>query len=446
MGVGTPSPMPKRTVLLALLALLSALPASAQELGTRDRLPNGLTVLVVERPALPIVIARVRVRAGSVLDVSEKAGLANLTAEMLTRGTRGRSGREIDEAIEFVGGALGTEGARDGAAISVSILRKDLVLGLDLLADVLLNPSFPEDELKRKVREVQADLRRAEEEPETVAGRAFRELLFPGHPYGRPVEGTAESLAKIGRGDLVDFHTRYYRPQDTVLAVVGAVTRDDILKEIEKRFGGWPHGSAGRVSVPAPPPAATERRLIQRELTQATLILGQRAIGRDHPDFYPLLVASYILGGGSTSRLYTRIREELGLVYYVGSHLATGRFGNFFEVTLQTKNESARQAMDEVKQAVRVLRDQGPTADELAQAKAYLIGSFPLRMDTNAKLADLLLHWEVNGLGLDYPTRFRRLIEQVTVDDVKRVAVAHLLPDAFTTVVVGHLAQAGLQP
>ena len=438
--------MPRRIALVAVLTLLWIAPASAQELGTRDRLPNGLTVLVVERPALPIVIARAWVRAGSVLDASEKAGLANLTAEMLTRGTRNRSAKEIDEAIEFVGGSLGTDAARDGATVSVSILRKDLALGLDLLADVLLSPSFPEDELKRKLREVLASIRSSEEEPETVAGRAFREILFPGHSYGRPVEGMPETLAKIGRDDLVDFHSRHYRPQEMILSVVGDVTRDEILKEIAKRFGAWPQGSGPRVSIPPPALAPPGQKLIHRELSQATVILGQRAIGRDHPDFYPLLVANYILGGGSTSRLYTRIREELGLVYYIGSHLATGRFGNFFEVTLQTKSESVRQAIAEAKQAVRVLRDRGPTADELALAKAYLVGSFPLRMDTNAKLADLLLAWEVNGLGLDYPTRFRRLIEQVTVDDVKRVAAAHLLPDALATVVVGHLAQAGLQP
>ncbi len=437
----------KRLAIAMLVSLLWAPLASAQELGTKDILPNGLTVLVTERPALPIVIVRALVRAGSVSDPPDAAGLANLTAELLTRGTKSRSANEIDEAIEFVGGSLDSEGGRDAATLGVSVLKKDLALGLDLLADVLLNPSFPEGEVKRKVREVQADLRRSEERPEVVAGRAFRELLFPGHPYGRPVEGTAASVGKIGRDTLADFHARYYRPQETLLAVVGDVKREEILKEIEKRLGGWQRGSDQRATILLASSAVTPgRKVIDRDLTQATVLLGHPSIGRDHPDFYPLLVASYILGGGSTSRLYSRIRDELGLVYYVGSYLSPGRFGNFFEITLQTKNESVRQALDEVGRAIRAFRDQGPTPDELALAKAYLVGSFPLRMDTNAKLASLLLTWEENGLGLDYPTRFRQLIERITIEDVKRVAATYILPEAITTVVVGHLAQAGLQP
>ena len=228
---------------------------------------------------------------------------------------------------------------------------------------------------------------------------------------------------------------------------MGDVKRDEILREIEKRLGGWPRGSDQRATIPlAPSTVKSERKVIDRDLTQATVLLGHPSIGRDHPDFYPLLVANYILGGGSTSRLYSRIRDELGLVYHVGSFLSPGRFGNFFEVTLQTKNESVRQALDEVGQAIRAFRDQGPTPDELALAKAYLVGSFPLRMDTNAKLAHLLLTWEENGLGLDYPTRFRQLIERVTIEDVKRVATTYILPEAMATVVVGHLAQTGLQP
>ncbi len=437
----------KRLAITMLLGLLWALPASAQELGTKDILPNGLTVLVTERTALPIVIVRASVRAGSVLDPRDTAGLANLTAELLTRGTKSRSANEIDEAIEFVGGSLDSDGGRDAATVGVSVLKKDLSLGLDLLADVLLTPNFPEDEVKRKVREVQADLRRSEERPEVVAGRAFRELLFPGHPYGGPVEGTVASVGKIGRGDLADFHARYYRPQETILAVVGDVKRDEILREIEKRLGGWQRGSDQRAPIPlAPSSVKPERKVIDRDLTQATVLLGHPSIGRDHPDFYPLLVASYILGGGSTSRLYSRIRDELGLVYQVGSFLSPGLFGSFFEIMLQTKNESVGQALDEVARALRAFRNQGPTPDELALAKAYLVGSFPLRMDTNAKLANLLLTWEENGLGLDYPSRFRQLIERVTIEDVKRAATTDILPEAMATVVVGHLAQAGLHP
>src|SRR5262245_14589523 len=210
----------------AVLALAGPAPAEIRSSSavvptpgwSRVTLPNGVAVLTAERPGVPIVIVRVSVDAGAALDPSDKAGLANLTAMLLTRGSATRSALEADRAIEFVGGSLESEGERDTGEIVLSVLRKDLALGLDLLAEALLRPAFPPEEFERKRDEVLASVRRAEEDPEAVAARLLRRLVFQEHPYGRPVTGTEASLRAITRDDVVAFHRAAYRPERTVVA------------------------------------------------------------------------------------------------------------------------------------------------------------------------------------------------------------------------------------
>src|SRR5262249_32328106 len=221
------SPMRRVQASLILLAV-AALPAAAlaAPLAHREVMANGVRLLVAPRPGIPIVVVRAYVRAGSAFDPPEAPGLANLTAELLTRGTAHRTGPEIDRAVEFVGGSLEADAGRDGTTVSLAVLKKDLELGLDLLAEVLLEPAFPEDELRRKVADIEAALRRSEESPETVAARALAKLLYPGHPYAHPVPGTVESVPKLTREQVVAFHRARYRPDATTIAVVGDVTVD----------------------------------------------------------------------------------------------------------------------------------------------------------------------------------------------------------------------------
>src|SRR5689334_19534189 len=222
--------MRRRAVLLALvLVVVLVVPAgSAAPLAHREVLPNGIVLLVAERPAIPIVIARVYVRdAGAVSDPPGHEGLANLTGALLTRGAGSRTGPDIDSAIEFVGGSLEAGAGRDGVGASLAVLKKDLDLGLDLLRDVVLSPTFPEDEVQRKVKEIQAAIKRSEESPDTVAARALAKLVFPHHPYGVPAEGTVESVGKLTRDEVVQFHRETFRPDEAIIAVVGAITVDE---------------------------------------------------------------------------------------------------------------------------------------------------------------------------------------------------------------------------
>ena len=419
---------------------------AARPLAERFRLPNGVVVLVAERPALPIVMARVAVSAGAVLDPPDKAGLANLTALLLPRGTRTRSGPDIDRAIEFVGGSLEADGGRDWVELSLAVLRRDLALGLELLTDALLDPTFPADEFERKREEAQATVRRSEEDPESVAGRIFRRLTFPGHSYGQPIAGTEASLGRLTRDEVAAFYAAAYRPESTVIAVVGDVKASEIRQALSARLGAW-RGAPG--AAPARPanvalgtPPGTE--MVQRDLTQATVNLGQATVTHGHPDYYPLVVANQILGGSSSSRLYTRVREERGLVYSVYAQYVSQRAGGMVLVGFQSENARVREVLALVRGELLRIRRERVSDEELARAKAYLVGSFPLRMDTNAELASLLLTVEQLGLGLDYPARYRQAIEAVSAEAVLRAVTAHWNPDLMSLAIVANLREAGL--
>ena len=425
-------------VLSSLLLLGAVAPGSvAAPLAHREVLPNGIRLLVAERPAIAIVVVRVSIRAGSAFDPADAGGLANLTADLLTRGTAGRTAPELDRAIEFVGGSLETDAGRDTATVSLAVLKKDLDLGLDLLAEVLLQPAFPEDELKRKVTDIQAAIRRSEENPESVAGRELARVLYPGHPYARPTSGTVESVGRLTREQVVRFHRERYRPDAAAIAVVGDVTEQGVREALLRRLGAWSAPAAPLPAIPmTPAKPPVESRKLSRELTQATVYLGGPAVRQDHPDYFPLLVANYVLGGGSASRLYTRVREERGLAYAVYGSILPGRYGAAYVVSLQTRVEAVAEAAQLVKEEMARMGRQ-PVADrELVLAKAYLIGSFPLRLDTSGKVAGLLIGIEENGLGLDYPDRFKAEVAKVTAADVQRVAKRYLDPAGFSSVMV----------
>jgi zinc protease len=432
-----------RVVLAAVAALAGALeaaPAGAAPLAHREVLPNGIVLLVAERPAVPIVAVRLLTRAGAAFDPDDRAGLANLTSGVLTRGTANRTGPEIDSAIEFVGGSLEAAAGRDSLTVALSVQKKDLALGLDLLSEVVLSPTFPAAEVTRKVAEIQAAIQRSEEDPGILATRALSRLVYPGHPYGRPVEGTRESVARLTRDDVVKFYARHARPDATVVAVVGAVTVEEARREITARLGSWARPSDPPPSITPPTTAMTPREeSIKRELTQSTLMFGRRAVRQTDPDYFPLSVASYVLGGGSTSRLYTKVREESGLAYAVYSWVSPARYGAAFAVSAQTRTAEVPKVVAMIREALaRMTRE--PISDrELSLAKQFLIGSFPFRLDTSAKVADFIAAVEDQGLGLDYADRYKERIGRVTAKDIQDVAAKYFPPASFSLVTVGEI-------
>jgi zinc protease len=398
----------------------------------------------VEQHSLPIINIEVLVKAGSIYDPEAKAGLANLAASLLDEGTKKRSSAEIAEAIDFVGGSLSTSGGDDYSSASVRILKKDLDLGLDLLSDVLINPVFSQTELDRKRGEITGSIVAEEDEPGIVAEKAFEDLVFSPHPYHRPVKGLESTLPAITRADLIDFHGRYYRPNNTIMAIVGDTTEQEISNLVSKYFGAW---ESKKVKPPAVQSAHKldhkTVRLINKDLTQASVMLGHLGINRKNPDYYAVTVMNYILGGGGfSSRMMSHIRDDQGLAYSVSSHFDADLYPGSFQASLQTKNVSAMPAIQGLLNEIKTIREKPVTDQELEEAKSFLIGNFPLRLDTGGKMAHLLTTVEFYGLGMDYFEKYPKLIRAVTKEDVLRVAKKYLDPERYVLVVVANQSEA----
>lgn len=416
---------------------------SAGNMADREVLPNGLVLLHSEQNALPIVRVVLAVRAGSVTEPPEKAGLANLTADMLNEGTASRSSREISEQIEFVGGELTTSGGEDYITVTLSVLKKDVDLGFDLLSDIVLNPAFRDDEIQRRKAIIKSSIRQQKEEPGIVASKAFRKAVFGDHPYGRPVEGTEESLDAITRADILNFHREYYAPNNSILSVVGDITKKELQALLDKYFKGWAKKGVTEKPLQEPRPGTTPRFIkIDKDLTQTNIILGHLGINRGNPDFYAVTVMNYILGGGGfASRLMDDIRDNKGLSYDVHSFFSANKYAGSFQAGLQTKNRTANIAVEEILKEMERIRTEPVTDKELSDAKSYLTGSFPLRIDSTKKMANFLIPVEFYELGLDYIDRYKRLIESVTKEDILRVARKYLDTKGYVLVMVGNMKQ-----
>ncbi len=437
------------TLLLSVLAAAlgyPATPASAGITPSRFVTPNGLTVVVVVQHALPIVHMQATVRAGASQDPPEKAGVANLVSSLLDEGTTTRSATQIAEEIEFVGGTLTTRTEADFSSASLRVLKKDLSRGAALLADILLHPAFPEREVERVRKQVLGQIMSELDEPETIASKAFHGLVFEGHPYRWPVAGTEATVPTITRNDLIEFYRREYLPNQTILVIVGDLTLEEAKTLVSTHFGSWAQGTLPTRQAGAPKPVTKNvSRLIDKDLTQATIMLGHVGINRANPDFYAVTVMNYILGaGGFSSRLMDSIRDNQGLAYGIHSAYEANVAPGAFLVSLQTRNATAGQALSSVLKELRQIRQSPVTDQELSEAKSYLIGSFPLRFDTTAKLADVLSLVELHGLGLNYFSNYPKWIGQVTKEDVLRVARQYLHPDQHALVVVGKLAEANI--
>jgi len=436
------------SVLAFVFATLPGSPSGAAEIvPTKFVTPNGLTVVVLEQHFLPIVEVHALVKSGSAQDPPEKAGLANLVASLLDEGTTSRTSKQLAEQIDFVGGALEVKAAEDYTTASVRVLKKDVELGFTLLADILQHPAFLKPEFERIRSQILGEMASDNDDPGHVAMKAFNQLVFHGHPYRWPLNGTEESLNKITHADVVGFYTREYAPSQMILTIVGDVTAEQITGFVQTHFGGWKKVSPPPRSAKSAPPIDKKTvQLIEKDLTQSNVILGHGGISRTNPDFYAVTVMNYILGaGGFSSRLMDSIRDKQGLVYGIMSHFDARLMPGSFWVNFQTRTEATNQAIQGVIAELKSIREAPVTDQELSEAKSFLIGSFPLRLDSTAKLAQVLAQVEFYGLGFEYFSQYPKWIERVTKEDVQRVAKQYLYPQRYALVVVGNVAKAKLK-
>ena len=439
----------KLLIVLLLLILCIGLPErglQAMPPVQRTVLPNHLVLLVSEEHSLPFVTFQLLIDSGARKDPQGEEGLAYLSARGLLLGTSKRTVTQINEELDFMGASLNSSAGRDYATLSLRILKKDLDRGLHLFMEVLTQPTFPEEEIRREVEKTLAAIQSEEDQPEEVAEKAFQKALFLNSPYGHPVEGTKESLPHITRERILRFYQSHYHPKNTILTVVGDMTDEEIKTKLLPHLEKWPKGDIPK--SPFPPSFEKEQKTIKinRPITQANIILGHAGVSRDNPDFYALTVMNYILGGGGfVSRLMEEIRNKRGLAYSVASYFDPGKYPGSFQIVLQTKNASAREAITLSLQAMERIQKELVSEKELEGAKKYLIGSFPMRIDTQGKLVNFLTQVEYYGLGLDYPEKYPSLIRSVTREEVLRVAKKYLHPEKYILVIVANLKEADME-
>jgi zinc protease len=418
---------------LVFLAAQSALAGVAIEHWTTSA---GSRVYFVATRALPIVDIQVDFAAGSMFDPPGKPGLAALTRSLLDLGAGQRDETAIAEDLADIGARLGGGADTDRASIAVRTLAAadKREVALDILRAVISRPLFDAAILEREKARTIAGLKEAMTRPDSIGGKAFWEALYPEHPYGR--QATPESVATFSREDLVAFHARHYTAAGASIALVGHLSRAEAERIAEALSASLPGGSAP--PLPAPPGASQKGlKAIAHPASQAHISIGLPAIERGHPDFFPLLVGNYTLGGGGfVSRLMKEVRDKRGFAYSVYSYFAPLKHPGPFQIGLQTKRSQAGEAIKVARDVLEGFVAHGPSDEELIAAKANLTGSFPLRLDSNRKILDNVAVIGFYGLPLDYLDHYQRKVQAVTAAEVKAAFARHIRPDALTIVTV----------
>ncbi len=408
----------------------------------RRELPNGTVVLGQARPDDPSVFMRLRFAAGAVHDTDDRAGLAAFTARMLSRGTATRSFARFNEETDNLGATVGFETGRLFVEVAIRSLREDLPALLDLTADVLRHPTFPNEEIEKVRQELLTAIREQDNDTRSSADRVLRRLLYPaGHPYARRAGGERETVSTITRDDLVAFHQAHYGPAAMIAAVVGGVSDLDSAADlISDRFADWTTDLA-QARSPAPPPPPTQflrERVAIAGKSQADLAIGFPAPARSDPDYYALDMANLILGRlGLMGRLGASVRDRQGLAYYAFSQIEPGRESSMWVSRAGVDPSNVEQALESITAEVRRLRDEGVSDEELTDAKSYLTGVLPLALETNDGVAATLLNIEHYDLGLDYLDRYPSIINALELAHVQQAARAHLDPDRLVAGIAG---------
>ncbi len=388
----------------------------------RERLPNGLEVVVAQRAGVPLAAVRLVLRGGSSLDPPDRSGLAHLVALAARRGTRRRSGPEIDLAIESLGAEMGAGVDEDATYFGLSAPVEVLPRCVEVLADVATAPTFPAPEVQRLRRREIAALAHDLDEPALVADRALLRAAYGDHPYGHPPEGRVRDLSAARRSDVVAFHARRYAPEGALLVVVGSVDAGEVLGLVRRRFGAWRASGA----APAPPaaPRAPRRSVVvvdKPDVTQVQVRIASAGFPRKSPDYFPGMVASALLGGGFTSRLMEAIRVNRGLSYGVRSRFLTSGAGGIFLVSTFTKVETTAEIVDVALEETARFCEQGPREEELDRTRSYLCGLFPLSLETHDQLAERLADLALYDLPDDEVTAFRERVRAVGAEAARDV-------------------------
>ncbi len=415
----------------------AALPGRAIEV-ERVVSPGGLEAWLVRDHANPIIALRLAFRGGAALDPAGKEGLANMAAALLDEGAGDLDSQAFQRRLEDLAIRLGFDAGRDAFSGNLRTLTENRDQAFALLRLALTAPRFDSEPVARVRQQILAGLRSDSEDPDFIASRTLSRALFPDHPYGRPVRGTAQSVAAIGAADLGRFARRRLARDNLVIGAVGDIEAAVLGSLLDATFGGLPAKAASWAVADTRPQASGETIVVEKPLPQSAILFAHEGVKRDDPDFYAAYVVNYVLGGGGfTSRLYGQVREKRGLAYSIGSRLYPLDHAALIMGSAGTANKSAAETLRLVRREWRAMAADGMTEAELADAKTYLTGSFPLRFSSSGRIARMLVGMQLENLGIDYLEKRNGYVEAVTFADVRRVARRLLDADRLTTVVVG---------
>ncbi|MBI3182918.1 MAG: insulinase family protein [Myxococcales bacterium] len=388
------------------------------------------------------------VRAGSAADPPGKHGLADLTARLLRRGTAKLTADQIDEAVEYVGGSLFAGAQKDYLSISISAPSEHLGAMMEVLGQLVREPSFPAAEFASARGRVLAEIANELDDPGALADRALELAMYKDHPYGHEVNGRAAHLRALAREDVIDFHRERIGPAVSTLVVVGAAEPAEVATAAERAFAGWDFGPPSPPPTPKPDAIGAPGQILivdKPEQTQAQVRIGAPGVPKGHPDYFPIAAFNAVLGLGFTSRLVTEIRVKRGLSYGAGSEVDTLAAAGTFSISSFTKTEASRQLIDVALGEVAKMRKKGPTAKELRAAQRFVTGLFPARLETNEALAAAIAELEIYGLPDDWLQRYRERFAAVAPKQAAEAAARYLFEGTPTIVVVGNAAEVSVQ-
>ena len=430
---------------LAMTVLTSA-PASAAAKIQHLISPGGIEAWFVQDATVPIVAMEFAMSGGAAQDPDGKSGVANMVADLIDEGSGDLDSRTFHERLERRAIDLSFSVSRDFFRGSLRMLKDDKDEAFDLLRMSLSSPHFDSADVERIRTQVLSGLKRETSNPSALASRKFLELAYGDHPYGRPTNGNLQSVPRITVADLKDYVARVLTREKLKIAVVGDIDAASLGKLLDQSFGGLPARSrlapVSDIDAAQPP----QQAFIPLDVPQTVVTFGGPGIKRSDPDFMPAFVVNHILGGGSlSSRLYREVREKRGLAYSVYESLLWMDHSAMFVGNTGTRADRAGETVEAVAREVRRIAEEGPTQQELDEAKSYLKGSRMLSLDTSAKLAGALLQYQLDHLPIDYIERRNAFVDAVTLEDARRAA-RRLWGNGLLTVVVGRASQAAVEP
>lgn len=390
----------------------------------RTVLDNGLVVLTMENPTVDIVAARLFLRVGSRHEPVEQAGVNHLLTSVMTKGTRHLSSMDIAETVESIGASLGADSATDYSLMSLKTVAADFPAILELAAEILRYPSFPDAEVDLEARLTLQGLRSMQEQPFSVAQKQLRQVMYADHPYGRSVLGTEETVKALRAEDLRRFHQTYFRPDQMVISIAGRMSPEDAVAWVERYFGDWQNPTDPPLTPPPLPElhARPQRVTHYQDTQQAIVMLGYLASSVQSADYAPLRLINTYLGNGLSSRLFVELREKQGLAYDVSTIFPTRVNPSQFIAYIGTAPSNVAVALEGMQRELDRLRTTPLSAEELQIAKNKYLGQYALGKQTNAQIAQIFGWYEILGMGTGFDEHFQAAIAQVTQDDIQAAA------------------------